>query len=188
MIARFDVNNLTPSPAAINFSKLDHFNGTHIRLLKTDDLAARLKPYFLREGLQAEEGKLLRIIPLIRERLVTLDDCLPFAAWFFKAKVEPNPAELVGKNLSAGQSAEILRKTLEVLAGLAEITVEAAEPPMRSLVETAGLSAGQVFGILRVAVTGQTVSPPLFESMEIVGKEKVLERVRRGIEILDGMG
>ncbi len=188
MIARFDVNNLTPSPAAINFAKLDHFNGTHIRLLKTDDLAARLSPYFLREGLQVEEGKLLKIIPLIRERLVTLDDCLPFAAWFFKEKVEPNPAELVGKNLSAAQSAEILRKTLEVLAGLAEMTAAAAEPPMRSLVETAGLSAGQVFGILRVAVTGQTVSPPLFESMEIVGKEKVLERVRRGIEILEGMG
>jgi glutamyl-tRNA synthetase len=54
--------------------------------------------------------------------------------------------------------------------------------------ETAGLSAGQVFGILRVAVTGQTVSPPLLESMEIVGKEKVLERVRRGIEILEKPG
>jgi glutamyl-tRNA synthetase len=59
---------------------------------------------------------------------------------------------------------------------------------MRELVEELGLSAGQVFGILRVAVTGQTVSPPLFESMEIVGKEKVLERVQQGIEILEKMG
>ena len=58
---------------------------------------------------------------------------------------------------------------------------------MRKLVEATGLSAGQVFGILRMTVTGQTVSPPLFESMEIVGKEKVLERVKKGIEILEGM-
>jgi glutamyl-tRNA synthetase len=56
---------------------------------------------------------------------------------------------------------------------------------MRRLVEASGLSAGQVFGILRVAVTGQTVSPPLFESMEIVGKEKVLERLKKAIEILE---
>ncbi|MFH1523677.1 MAG: glutamate--tRNA ligase [Chloroflexota bacterium] len=187
MIARFDINNLTPSPAAINFSKLDHFNATHIRALQTSDLAARIKPYFLREGLPVDDTKLLKIIPLIRERLVTLDDCLPFAAWFFKETVEPNPVELVAKSLTAAQSAEIARKSLEILATLPEITPEIAEPPMRELVEESGLSAGQVFGILRVAVTGQTVSPPLFDSMEIVGKEKVLERVKKAIEVLEKM-
>ena len=187
MIARFDVNSLTPSPAAINFSKLDHFNGTHIRLLPVDDLAQRIKPYFLHEGLAVDDATLLRIIPLIRERMVTLDDCIPFAAWFFEGHVEPLPQELVGKNLTPAQSAEVLCKTLEILSGLPGLTVEAAEPPMRKLVEDLGLSAGQVFGILRVAVTGQTVSPPLFESMEIVGKEKVLERVRQGIGLLEAM-
>ena len=185
MIARFDINNLTPSPAAINFAKLDHFNATHIRALRTEDLAARIKPYFLREGLPVEDVKLLKVIPLIRERLVTLDDCLPFAAWFFRETVEPNPAELIGKNLTAIQSAEIARKSYEILAALPEITPEMAEPPMRKLVEESGLSAGQVFGILRVAVTGQTVSPPLFESMEIVGKEKVLARIQKAIGILE---
>lgn len=185
MISRFDVKNLTPSPAAVNFAKLDHFNATHIRLLQTDDLAARIKPYFLREGLRVEDARLLKIIPLIRERLVTLDDCLPFATWFFKETVEPKPEELVAKNLTAAQSAGIARKSLEILSALPEITTPLAEPPMRNLVEASGLSAGQVFGILRVAVTGQTVSPPLFESMEIVGKEKVLERLRKAIEILE---
>ncbi len=187
MIQRFDIKNVTPSPAAINFSKLDHFNGTHIRLLTAEDLAGRIKPYFTREGLRVEDEKLLRIVPLIRERLVTLDDCIPFAAWFFRETVQPRPEELVGKNLTPAQSADVLRKTLAILAGVPEITPAVAEPPMRRLVEDLGLSAGQVFGILRVAVTGQTVSPPLFESMEIVGKEKVLERVRQGIAILDGM-
>ena len=63
------------------------------------------------------------------------------------------------------------------LRRLPEITLESAEPPMRHLAEELGLSAGQLFGILRVAVTGQKVSPPLFESMEIIGKAKVLERI-----------
>ena len=187
MIARFDIHNLTPSPPAINFAKLDHFNATHIRLLQTDDLAARIKPYFLRAGLLIDDRKLLRIIPLIRERLVTLDDCLPFAAWFFKETIEPDPADLVAKNLTASRSEEIARKALETLAALPDFVPSTAESPMRSLVENLGLSPNQVFGILRVAVTGQTVSPPLFESMEIVGKEKVLERLRKAIAILEKM-
>jgi glutamyl-tRNA synthetase len=187
MVARFDINNLTPSPAAVNFAKLDHFNATHIRQLPAMDLAARIKPYFLKENLEVDNGTLMRVIPLIRERLVTLNDCLPFAAWFFKETVTPKPDELIAKNLDALQSAEVARKSYDLLAELPEITPMVAEPPMRALVEQLDLSPNQVFGILRVAVTGQTVSPPLFESMEIVGKEKVLERVRRAIEMLEKM-
>jgi glutamyl-tRNA synthetase len=187
MIARFDVDNLTPSPAAVNFAKLDHFNATHIRQLRVGDLAVRLKPYFLKENLEVDNNTLVRVIPLIRERLVTLDDCLPFAAWFFKETVAPKPEELIVKNLNAVQSAELARKTYNVLAALPEITPTIAEPPMRALVGQVGLSPNQVFGLLRVAVTGQTISPPLFESMEIVGKEKVLERLKKVIEMLERM-
>jgi glutamyl-tRNA synthetase len=187
MITRFDINNLTPSPAAVNFAKLDHFNGTHIRLLKTDDLAARIKPTFIKNGLDVDDGILLKIIPLIRERLVTLDDCLPFGGWFFKETVMPKAEELVGKNLTPGQSAEIARKARAILAGLSMISPETADPPMRALVDQLDLSPNQVFGILRVAITGQTISPPLFESMEIVGKEKVLERIGNAIAILEKM-
>jgi glutamyl-tRNA synthetase len=187
MIERFDISHLNPAPAAINFSKLDHFNGTHIRLLANDDLAGRIKPYFVTAGLPVDDAKLLRIIPLIRERLVTLDDCLPFAAWFFKETVAPNPSELVAKNLTAAESAAVARKMHEVLESLPELTHAAAEGPMRQLTDDLGLSPNQVFGILRVAVTGQMVSPPLFESMEIVGRETVLVRVRNAIEVLENM-
>ena len=185
MIVRFDINTLTPSPAAVNFAKLDHFNATHIRQLQAGDLAARIKPYFLREGLVVDDLKLIKIIPLIRERLVTLDDCLPFAGWFFKDTITPKPAELVAKGLSAAQSAELVLQACQVLAALPDIRHDQAEPPLRNLVEQLGLSPNQVFGTLRVAVTGQTVSPPLFESMEIVGKQKVLERLKQAIEILE---
>jgi len=185
MIERFSIDSLTPSPAAINFQKLDHFNGTHIRLFPTEDLAARLKPYFTREGLAVNDALLLKVVPLIRERLVTLDDCLAFATFFFKADVTPVPEELVAKGLDAKQSAQVARKSYEILSSLPELTHAIAEPPMRAYVEASGLSANQVFGILRVAVTGQKVSPPLFESMEIIGREKVLGRIQKAIEILD---
>jgi glutamyl-tRNA synthetase len=187
MIERFSIDHLTPSPAAINFQKLDHFNGTHIRLLTTEDLSARLKPYFVGAGLEVDNDTLLTITPLIRERLVTLDDCLAFATFFFQETVEPKPDDLIAKGLDARQSAEIARKTYEILSGLSEVTHAVAEPPMRTYVEESGYSAGQVFGILRSAVTGQKVSPPLFESMEIIGREKVLERLKNAIEILEKM-
>jgi glutamyl-tRNA synthetase len=187
MIERFDVDHLTASPAAINFQKLDHFNGTHIRLLTTPDLVARIKPYFTREGFAVNNDMLLKIVPIIRERLVTLDDCLAFAAFFFKDDIAPAPADLIAKGLDAKQSAEVARKAHEILSALPEITHASAEPPMRAYVESSGLSPNQVFGILRSAVTGQKVSPPLFESMEIIGREKVLQRMKNAIEMLEKM-
>ena len=187
MVERFSIDSLTPSPAAINFQKLDHFNGAHIRLLTTEDLARRIKPYFIDAGLEVDNEKLLKVTPLIRERLVTLDDCLMFASFFFKETVEPSPEDLIAKGLDAQQSAEIARKSYEILASLPDLSHETTEPPMRDYVEKSGFSASQVFGILRVAVTGQKVSPPLFESMEIIGKEKVLERLRKAIGILENM-
>jgi glutamyl-tRNA synthetase len=184
MVERFNIDSLTPSPAAINFQKLDHFNGTHIRLLTTEDLARRIKPYFTDAGLEVQDDTLLKVTPLIRERLVTLDDCLTFAAFFFKESVEPNPEDLVAKGLDARQSAEIARRSHDLLASLPDLSHQTADPLMRGYVEKSGFSASQVFGILRVAVTGQKVSPPLFESMEIIEKAKVLERLQKAIEIL----
>ena len=187
MVRRFNIDSLTPSPAAINFQKLDHFNGTHIRLLSTEDLARRIKPYFVAADLEVDNDTLLRVTPLIRERLVTLDDSLAFASFFFKETVEPDLEDLIGKGLDAKQSAEIARKACEILASLPELVHETAEPPLREFVETSGLNAGQVFGILRVAVTGQKVSPPLFESMEIIGKEKVLQRLWNAVAVLESI-
>ncbi len=187
MIDRFTIDSLTPSPAAINFQKLDHFNATHIRLFTTEDLAARLKPYFTREGLEVNDDVLLKMIPLIRERLTTLDDCLAFGSFFFMEEVTPAAEDLIAKGLDAKQSAEIARKTYEILSSLPSVDHATAEPPMRAYVEQSGLNVNQVFGILRVATTGQKVSPPLFESMEIIGREKSLQRVRNAIEILEKM-
>src|SRR5258708_15887135 len=153
MIEKFDLTHLTASPAAINFAKLDHFNGTHIRLLPTDDLAGRLKPYFVDAGIRVDEKLMLRIIPLIRERMVTLDDSLEFAAFFFKDELTVLPEELVAKDLTAAQSAVVAQKAYDLLSALADFTHSTVESALRGLVQTLGLSPNQVFGILRVAVT-----------------------------------
>ncbi|HRQ33978.1 MAG TPA: hypothetical protein PLM89_12840, partial [Anaerolineales bacterium] len=99
--------------------------------------------------------------------------------------VLPNPTDLIAKGLEAKQSAEIARKCMEILSALPDLSHQNVEAPMRAYVESSGLSANQIFGVLRVAVTGQKVSPPLFESMEIIGREKSLRRLRNAIEILE---
>lgn len=187
LIAKFSLERLTPSPAAINFSKLDHFNGLHIRRLSIPELSRRIRPFFEKAGYTVDEAKLLRITPIIQERITTLDEAVEMAGFFFRDEVHPNPQELIGKEMSAAASAMAARRAYQVLEGLPEITPQTAEAPMRALAEELGLSAGQLFGILRVAVTGQRVSPPLFESMAIVGKEKVLERIHNAIAILESL-
>lgn len=187
LIEKFNLTHLNPSPAAINFTKLDYFDGLHIRNLGREDLAERLAPYLVRSGYQFDENILYQAIPIIRERLVTLDDVILVAGFFFKAEVTPDPKDLVGDELTPAESAKVARNTYQLLASLPQITKDLAEPPMRNLVDESGLKAGQVFGVLRVAVTGQKVSPPLFESMEIIGKDKVLERIQFAIDILEQM-
>ncbi len=187
LIEKFDLQRLNPAPAAINFSKLDHFNGLHIRKLKTDDLSKHLKPIFQAAGYQVDDKKILDITPLIQERLVTLDEATQKAGFFFQEEVTPVPEQLLGKNMTAEESVFAAQKAYAVLEKLPEINLETAELPMRALAEQLGLKAGQLFGILRVAVTGQTVSPPLFESMEIIGKENVLKRITNAVRILQTM-
>jgi glutamyl-tRNA synthetase len=185
LVEKFSLEKLNPAPAAINFSKLDHFNGLHIRNLTASDLAERIRPFFIAAGYQPQDDKLQKIAPIIQERMVTLDEAPIKAGFLFEDQVHPVAEDLIGKKMTASESATAARKALEILQGLPEINVETAEEPMRSAADALGLKAGQFFGILRVAVTGQRVSPPLFESMEIIGKQKVLERVSNAIAILD---
>jgi glutamyl-tRNA synthetase len=187
LVQKFGLGKLNPAPAAINFTKLDYFNGLHIRSLDSRDLAARVKPFLVENGLPVEDDSLQKMIPILRERLGTLDDILDMAGFFFKESVAPVPEELVAKGLTAAQSAEVARKSYQILDGLPDLQVAAVEPPLRDLVDSLGLTPGQVFGILRVAVTGQKVSPPLFESMEIIGRNKVLARLQNAIAILEGL-
>ena len=187
LVEKFSLEKLNASPAAINFTKLDHFNGLHIRALPVDELARRIKPYFSERGIAADDDTLLKIAPIVQERLQGLDDAPELAGFFFQPDVNPEAEELVIKGLTPAASAELARQILVILEGLPDLKPETAEPPMRELVETSGLKAGQVFGLMRIAITGQKVSPPLFESMEIIGKEKVVARMLRAVEMLTSM-
>jgi glutamyl-tRNA synthetase len=178
LIRDFSLEHLNPSPAAINFTKLDFFNGNHIRRLAPEDLAQRMKPFFEQQGYETDDATLLIIAPIVQEHIGGLDEAPNMAGFFFKDSVQPSVEDLIQKGLTTEQCAEIASRSYTLLSGLPEINTRIGEPEMRDLVVEMGLKPAQVFGVLRVAVTGQKVSTPLFESMEIIGKEKVLERIK----------
>jgi glutamyl-tRNA synthetase len=187
LIDKFSLKRLNPAPAAINISKLDHFNGLHIRRLELSDLARRVRPFFKAAGYNVDDEKLLKIAPLIQERLSTLDDAPRIAGFCFNEEIYPEPAELVGKNMTITASLEATRHAYQVLSALPEISPASVEEPLRNLAERLNLKAAQLLGILRVAITGQRVSPPLFETIAVLGREKVLHRIQEAIRILQEM-
>jgi glutamyl-tRNA synthetase len=177
LVERFSLDHLTPAAAAVNFTKADHFNGVHLRRLAPEELARRMRPFFEKAGLAADEALLRRIAPLIQERVVTLDDGVEMAGFFFREHVVSAASDLVGKGMTSQASTEAVHAASEILADHADLADPALEAKLRDLAERLGLKPGQLFGILRAAVTGQTVSPPLFGSMAIIGREKVLARL-----------
>jgi glutamyl-tRNA synthetase len=185
LVEKFSIDHLNPSPAAINFTKLDYFNGLHIRNLSDEELATRIKPFLEKEGYKPTMEILVKIAPILKERLPTLDEVVPMAGFFFKSDIQYSVEDLIQKGLDQVQCVSLLQKMLNVLSGLANVEKESTEEPLREIVENSGFSAGQVFGLLRVAVTGQRVSPPLFESMEIIGKDTVLNRIKAAIKLLE---
>ncbi|MEK6588115.1 MAG: glutamate--tRNA ligase [Chloroflexota bacterium] len=188
LIEKFSLDRLNPSPAAVNYSKLDHFNGVHIRGLSTVDLSGRLAPIFQGQGLAVTEADLLRVTPLIQERIRTLDEAVEMAGFLFEETVSPAPEDLIGQTLSAADSAAAAKRARVLISGFERLEVGPLEAALRELANELSLQVGQLFGILRVAVTGQRVSPPLIETMELLGKQIVLARIDQAIRQLEALG
>ncbi len=185
LIEYFSLQKLNPSPAAVDYKKLDHFNGHHIRDLPTEDLAHRMRPFYETAGLVVDDAQLSQITPLVQERIRTLEEAVEISGFFFRETVKPDPAQLIGKNMTPSESAKAIRQAYQVIEALPSMDIEPLETALRFLADEISLKAGQLFGILRVAVTGQRVSPPLIESMAYIGKVEVLARIERSIALLE---
>jgi glutamyl-tRNA synthetase len=184
LIEKFSLRHLNPSPAAINFQKFDYFNGLHIRHLTDSVLADRVTPFLEKANILADKETLVKIAPIIKERLVTLDEITEWVRFFFE-DISYQPEELIGKNMSKEQTRDVLDHSQKILKVVEPFSMEACENPLRNYVENSDLSLGQAFGVIRMAITGQKVSPPLFESMEILGKDKSLKRIETALRLLD---
>lgn len=184
LIASFSLEGLNASPARFDYDKLEWMNGVYIRQLDVDDLAERVLPFYRAAGLDADLETVRKIVPIIRERIKTLRDVIQWSGFFFRDDLDLDPKVLIGKKMDAASSLDALRRARELVAGIEPFTPEALEQPLRGLAEQLGIKAGSLFGIIRGAVTGQRVSPPLFETMSILGRERTCRRMDKGIAVL----
>ncbi len=184
LIRAFDLEHVSKSAAAFSYEKLNHMNAVYIRSLGDNDLANRMLQALRRAGLDADFMTVLRFTPLVKERIRVLSDAVEWLDFAFREEIEVDEQELVQKGIGRGGTLEALRASAAALRGLPDWTDAAIEEALRTLAEAAGSKPRELFGALRIAVTGKRVSPPLFETMHILGREKVLQRLDRAIQLL----
>jgi len=190
LIARFDLSRVNRSSAVFSYEKLDWMNGSYIRSLSEEDLLERLIPFWENAGMVPTPvtaelcPTLTTLVPLVQERLKTLRDVVELTDFVFCDIETPPVTDLIGKKMTAEQSLDAVQRTQALLAHLVHFTAEAMEGPMRDLASEMGLKAGQLFTIIRNAVTAKQVTPPLFGGLEAVGRTETLRRLERAEEAL----
>jgi glutamyl-tRNA synthetase len=170
LIERFTLERVTPSPAQFDYAKLDWMNGVYIRELPVDVFAHRLVVWLGENGYDWDAELVERTAPLVQEKIVKLSDYPGFAGFFF-GEVEPDAAELDG-------GVPMLAAAEDALASLEPFDAPAIEAALRAKADELGLKPRQAFQPIRVAVTGSRISPGLFESIELLGREKTISRLQ----------
>jgi glutamyl-tRNA synthetase len=165
---RLRLERISKSPAVFDEKKLRHFNGRYLRELPVHELTARIEGFTGRSGLG--DG-----VEISREKIQTLADFWPLAGFLYDGPVEDEAAW--GKTIGAEGGAEALTAAREVLAALDPFTQDAIDVALRALVEQRGWKPKQVFQPVRVAIAGTTISPGIFESVALLGREETLRRI-----------
>jgi len=182
MAEAFTLDRVNPNPARFDLKKCTAINGDWIRHLGLDELVDRLVPYLVRDGVVSDppspaDVELIRaVVPLISERMETLGQASGMVGFLFTDEIvvdEADAAKILGE-----QSSEVLASAEAALSALGEWNTEAIEGALRlALIDGLGLKPKVAFGPVRLAITGRRVSPPLFESMELLGAERSLSRI-----------
>jgi glutamyl/glutaminyl-tRNA synthetase len=170
LIERFTLERVGSSPATFDYAKLDWLNGVYLRALAPAEYADTLLAYLREQGLEWDEALVRAAAPLVQEKIAKLGEFPDFAGFLF-GDVELDPALLDG-------SASVLAEAEQELASLEPFTAETIETGLRGLADRLELKPRTAFQPIRVAVTGSKVSPGLFESLELLGRDKSVERIR----------
>ncbi|KSZ59352.1 glutamyl-tRNA synthetase [Rhodococcus pyridinivorans KG-16] len=184
MVAAFEISKVNSNPARFDQKKADAINAEHIRLLEPEEFAARLKSYLVehgRIGADVDEALFRTAADLVQTRIVVLGDAWDLLKFLFVDEADFTLDEAsAAKNLKE-DAAPVLDASVSALEGLSEWTTPEIEEVLKSaLIEGLELKPRKAFAPVRVAVTGSHISPPLYESMELLGRERTLARLRAG--------
>ncbi len=192
LVARFDIHAVHKGGAVFDRERLEWLNGQWIRRLDPDELIERVRP-FIQAELDAgridrmpTDDEISALLPVVQERLPTLGAIGDLVGFLWVEDLQVDPAVLVPKRWDAPTTRDGLAAARSVIAETGEVTFEAdeLEPPLRALAEARGWKAGDLFMAIRVAVTGRTATPPLFDTLVALGRDRTLARIDRAITLL----
>jgi glutamyl-tRNA synthetase len=183
-VAQFSLERISLGGPVFDVEKLRWLNGKYLRRLSPPELLERLRRQLL------AEDHLLQVLPLVQERIDTLEGFFEYASFFFTGELEYGEdalAAMVPKGRTPLEASKLLRAVLEQeIDPILEWRKDAVEAALRRFAESSGWAAGELFMALRVAATGRAASPPLFETLAVLGKETCRRRLRRAAELLKG--
>ena len=193
--AKFELDKVHKGGAKFDRERLEWLNGQWIRRLGDEDLVDRLMPFLEASAVAGEIGRLpspdevRTLLPIVRERISTLASLPEVVGFLWTDDLVVDPAALVPKRWDAATTREALVAAREVIAAHDAVTWEAdeLEPPLRALVEARGWKAGYLFLAIRVATTGRTATPPLFDTLVALGRDRTLARIDAAVERFDAL-
>jgi nondiscriminating glutamyl-tRNA synthetase len=196
VVERFDIEKVQKGGARFNRERLEWLNGQWIRRLAPDDLVDRLRPFL---EAAAGDGRIDRVpsdtevrtlLPIVQERLPTLGAIVDLVGFLWTDSLAVDPALVIPKRWDAATTVDALSAARDVLAAHDAVTWEAdeLEPPLRALAEERGWKAGDLFMAIRVATTGRTATPPLFDTLVALGRERTLARLTAAIDAVARAG
>ncbi len=190
----FRMEKLNKAPAVFDYKKLEWFNGQYMRLFSDEQLYSAVLPFILKEGIVtsgtngeisgADREKLLKVMPLIKERLHFLSEAPAMVRFLFEEPETPAVSDIVPKKLDAAKTKEVLTAAKDFVKDISRQTDEEADAAARELAEKLGVKLGDLMMPVRMAVTGSRISPPLIGSIRILGTENALERIDKTLKVL----
>jgi len=185
MVAAFDISKVSSNSARFDLKKAEAINAEHIRRLSDEDFASRVVPYLVSAKILPEQpsesdlATLRAISPLVRERVTVLSDAAAMVRFLFVPEEEFAPEPESAAKALGPDAAPVLDASIAALAGVGDWTAPAIEEALKAaLIDGLGLKPRKAFAPVRVAVSGRTVSPPLYESLELLGRDRTLARLR----------
>ena len=188
LISNFDPHRVSRSDAVFDLDKLVWLNGQHIRNSSEDKVARALAHYWQATppdfDIRPDADSVADIVPLVRERLKTLDDAAPLVKFVFSKDIHLDPEQVVQRGMDPEGTRLILEAAHRGLSDLECFETGPIESLLRPMAAELGVKVGQLLGTLRVATTGQKVSPPIFESLEVLGRDRTLKLIEEAAEQL----
>ena len=187
LIKKFSLDHVNKASAVFDYNKLIWMNGMYIRALSFEEFTAAAKPFLDQAGMQMAPERWKIIAPHVQERVRALNEIAPMIEFLCRDQIEREMNSMFHKEIDVSRAKQILKLADQKLSGLGDFSVAEIEGALRGLAAELNLKPGPMFGVLRVAVTGKKITPPLFESFSALGREATLQRIRETGVLLENV-